>query len=106
LREGCRKAGVYLLEPLMAVAVDAPEEHTGDVLGDLSSRRGQVRGMEEAPGGGHLLRADVPLAGMFGYATTLRSLTQGRATYSMEFLRYAKLPASLAQAMLAGRSVR
>nr|WP_314631212.1 elongation factor G [uncultured Noviherbaspirillum sp.] len=106
LRDGCRKAGVFLLEPVMAVAVETPEEHTGDVLGDLSSRRGQVRGMEEAAGGGRLLRADVPLAGMFGYATALRSLTQGRATYSMEFLRYARLPASLANAMLAGRGVR
>jgi elongation factor G len=62
--------------------------------------------MEEVAGGGRLLRADVPLAELFGYATTLRSLTQGRATFSMEFLRYAKLPASLAQAMLAGRSIR
>ena len=106
LREGCRKAGVYLLEPVMAVAVDTPEEHTGDVLGDLASRRGQVRGMDEVAGGGRLLRADVPLAEMFGYATTLRSLTQGRATFSMEFLRYAALPASLAQTMLAGGRLR
>ena len=106
LREGCRKAGAYLLEPLMAVGVETPEEHTGDVLGDLASRRGQVRGMDEVAGGGRLLRADVPLAEMFGYATTLRSLTQGRATFSMEFLRYAKLPANLAQTMLAGRSLR
>ena len=106
LREGCRKAGAYLLEPVMAVAVDTPEEHTGDVLGDLASRRGQVRGMDEVAGGGRLLRADVPLAEMFGYATTLRSLTQGRATFSMEFLRYAALPASLAQTMLAGGRLR
>ena len=106
LREGCRKAGAFLLEPLMAVSVETPEEHTGDVLGDLASRRGQVRGMDEVAGGGRLLRADVPLAEMFGYATTLRSLTQGRATFSMEFLRYAKLPANLAQTMLAGRSLR
>jgi elongation factor G len=106
LRDGCRRSGLFLLEPVMAVAVDAPEENTGDVLGDLSSRRGQVRGMEEVAGGGRLLRAEVPLAEMFGYATTLRSLTQGRATFSMEFLRYARLPANLANAMLAGRSKR
>jgi elongation factor G len=102
LREGCRKAGTVLLEPIMAVGVETPDEHTGDVLGDLASRRGQVRGMDEIAGGGRLLRADVPLAEMFGYATTLRSLTQGRATFSMEFLRYARLPAQLAQAMLSG----
>jgi len=106
LREGCRKAGAVLLEPIMAVGVETPDEHTGDVLGDLSSRRGQVRGMEEMAGGGRLLRADVPLAEMFGYATTLRSLTQGRATFSMEFLRYDRLPAQLAQAMLSGRGAR
>ena len=103
LRDGCRKAGVALLEPLMAVGVETPEEHTGDVLGDLASRRGQVRGMDEIAGGGRLLRADVPLSEMFGYATTLRSLTQGRASYSMELLRYARLPAALAQAVAAGR---
>ena len=103
LRDGCRKAGVVLLEPVMAVGVETPDEHTGDVLGDLASRRGQVRGMDEIAGGGRLLRAEVPLAEMFGYATTLRSLTQGRASFSMEFLRYAKLPASLAQAVAGGR---
>ncbi|MFL6716126.1 MAG: elongation factor G, partial [Burkholderiaceae bacterium] len=90
------------LEPVMAVGVETPDEHTGDVLGDLASRRGQVRGMDEIAGG-RLLRAEVPLAEMFGYATTLRSLTQGRASFSMEFLRYAKLPTSLAQAVVGGR---
>jgi elongation factor G len=105
LREGCRKAGVVLLEPVMAVGVETPDEHTGDVLGDLASRRGQVRGMDEIAGG-RLLRAEVPLAEMFGYATTLRSLTQGRASFSMEFLRYARLPASLAQAVAGGRQAR
>lgn len=106
LRDGCRKAGVVLLEPVMAVGVETPDEHTGDVLGDLASRRGQVRGMDEIAGGGRLLRAEVPLAEMFGYATTLRSLTQGRASFSMEFLRYARLPANLAQAVAGGRQVR
>jgi elongation factor G len=106
LREGCRRAGTVLLEPIMAVGVETPDEHTGDVLGDLASRRGHVRGMDEIAGGGRLLRADVPLAEMFGYATTLRSLTQGRATFSMEFLRYARLPAQLAQAMLSGGARR
>jgi elongation factor G len=106
LREGCRRAGTVLLEPIMAVGVETPDVHTGDVLGDLASRRGQVRGMDEIAGGGRLLRADVPLAEMFGYATTLRSLTQGRATFSMEFLRYARLPAQLAQAMLSGGARR
>jgi elongation factor G len=90
----------------MAVGVETPDEHTGDVLGDLASRRGQVRGMDEIAGGGRLLRAEVPLAEMFGYATTLRSLTQGRASFSMEFLCYARLPASLAQAVAGGRQAR
>jgi elongation factor G len=102
MREGCRKAGAVLLEPVMSVAVEAPEEKTGDVLGDLSSRRGHIRAMEEMAGG-RLLRAEVPLAEMFGYATTLRSLTQGRATFSMEFDHYARMPAALAQAVVSGR---
>jgi elongation factor G len=102
MREGCRKAGAVLLEPVMAVAVDAPEEKTGDVLGDLSSRRGHIRAMEELAGG-RLLRAEVPLAEMFGYATDLRSLTQGRATFSMEFDHYERMPAQLAQGVIAGK---
>jgi len=92
-KEGMRRASPVLLEPMMAVEVETPEDFMGNVMGDLSSRRGMVQGMEDiAGGGGKLVRAEVPLAEMFGYSTSLRSLTQGRATYTMEFKHYAEAP--------------
>ncbi|XYI40398.1 elongation factor G [Cupriavidus necator] len=100
-KEGMRRARPVLLEPMMAVEVETPEEFTGNVMGDLSSRRGMVHGMEDiAGGGGKIVRAEVPLATMFGYSTTLRSLTQGRATYTMEFKHYAEAPANVAEAVI------
>jgi elongation factor G len=95
-KEGCRKAKPALLEPIMKVEVVTPEENMGDVMGDLNSRRGMIQGMEDAPAG-KIIRAEVPLAQMFGYATDLRSATQGRATYSMEFAKYNEVPASIAE---------
>jgi elongation factor G len=92
-KEGMRRAGPVLLEPVMQVEVETPEEFMGNAMGDLTSRRGMVQGMDEIPGGGgKIIRASVPLAEMFGYSTTLRSLTQGRATYTMEFKHYAEVP--------------
>ena len=92
-KDGCRKAQPVLLEPMMAVEVETPEDYAGTVMGDLSSRRGMVQGMDEIPGGGgKIIRASVPLAEMFGYSTTLCSLTQGRATYTMQFKHYAEVP--------------
>ncbi len=94
-REGVAKAKPVLLEPIMKVEVVTPEENMGDVIGDLSSRRGTVQGMDDAPGG-RVIRAEVPLAEMFGYATDLRGSTQGRATYSMEFAKYSEVPGNIA----------
>ncbi len=98
-KEGAAKANPALLEPIMKVEVVTPEEYMGDVMGDLNRRRGLVQGMEEAPAG-KIVRAEVPLAEMFGYATDLRSATQGRATYSMEFGKYAEAPTSVAEAVM------
>ena len=98
LKEGSAKAKPVLLEPIMKVEVVTPEENMGDVMGDLNSRRGMIQGMEDAPSG-KIIRAEVPLASMFGYATDLRSATQGRATYSMEFAKYNEVPASIAEAV-------
>ncbi|AKQ57276.1 elongation factor G [Bordetella hinzii] len=104
-KEGMRRADPVLLEPMMQVEVETPEDFTGNVMGDLSSRRGMVQGMEDiAGGGGKLVRAEVPLAEMFGYSTSLRSLTQGRATYSMEFKHYAEAPRQVAEQVIAARS--
>ncbi len=104
LREGLRRAGSVLLEPMMAVEVETPEDFMGNVMGDLSSRRGMVQGMEDLPGGtGKLVRAEVPLSEMFGYSTTLRSLTQGRATYSMEFRHYAQAASHVADKVMTER---
>jgi elongation factor G len=100
LKEGLRRASPTLLEPLMAVEVETPDDFMGNVVGDLSSRRGVIQGMEELVGGGKAVRAEVPLAEMFGYSTTLRSLSQGRATYSMEFKHYAEAPKSIAEAII------
>ena len=99
-KDGMRKASPVLLEPMMAVEVEMPEEKMGDVMGDLSSRRGMIQGMEDMPGGGKAIKAEVPLAEMFGYSTTLRSLTQGRATYTMEFKHYAEAPKNVAEAVI------
>jgi len=98
-KEGVRSATPCLLEPVMAVEVDTPEEFMGHVVGDLSVRRGVIKGLEESPGA-KLICAEVPLAEMFGYATTLRSLSQGRATYSMEFRHYAEVPKTAAEAII------
>ncbi|WP_321890752.1 elongation factor G [Paraburkholderia tropica] len=100
-REAMRKAKPILLEPMMAVEVETPEDFMGNVMGDLSSRRGIVQGMEDiAGGGGKIVRAEVPLSEMFGYSTSLRSLTQGRATYTMEFKHYSETPQNVAEAVI------
>ncbi len=99
-KDGMRKADPVLLEPIMAVEVETPEDYMGDVMGDLSSRRGVIQGMEDAASGGKAIRAEVPLSEMFGYATTVRSLSQGRASYSMEFKHYAEAPRNVAEAIM------
>jgi elongation factor G len=99
LKEGLRRANPVILEPMMSVEVEMPEEKMGDVMGDLSARRGTIQGMDDL-GGGKVIRAEVPLAEMFGYSTTVRSLTQGRATYTMEFKHYAEAPKSVAEAII------
>ena len=98
-REGAKKAKPVILEPIMKVEVVTPEDYMGDVMGDLNRRRGMVQGMEDAPAG-KVIKAEVPLSEMFGYATDLRSATQGRATYSMEFAKYAEVPANVAETMV------
>jgi elongation factor G len=98
-KDGCKKADPVLLEPMMAVEVETPEEYMGDVMGDLSSRRGIVQGMEDNATG-KVIRCEVPLAEMFGYSTTMRSLSQGRATYSMEFKHYSEAPRNVAEAVI------
>ena len=103
-KEGMRRANPVLLEPIMAVEVETPEEKMGDVMGDLSSRRGVIQGMDDLVGGGKSIKAEVPLAEMFGYATQLRSLTQGRATYTMEFKHYAEAPRNVAEAVIADKA--
>lgn len=103
-KEGMRKAKPVLLEPMMAVEVETPEDYAGTVMGDLSSRRGMVQGMDDIPGGGKIVKAEVPLAEMFGYATNLRSLTQGRATYTMEFKKYAEAPKNVVDEVVSARS--
>ena len=99
-KDGMRKASPILLEPMMAVEVETPEDFMGNVVGDLSSRRGMIQGMEDQVGGIKVVQAEVPLAEMFGYSTTLRSLSQGRATYTMEFKHYAEAPKSVAEAVI------
>ena len=98
-KDGMRKANPVLLEPMMAVEVESPEDFMGNVVGDLSSRRGMIQGMEDVPGF-KVIRAEVPLAEMFGYSTALRSATQGRATYSMEFKHYSEAPKNVAEAII------
>jgi len=99
-KDAMRKASPVLLEPMMAVVVETPEDYMGNVMGDLSGRRGIVQGMDDLPGGIKEIKAEVPLAEMFGYATQLRSLSQGRATYSMEFKHYTEAPRNVAEAII------
>ncbi|PIF75378.1 translation elongation factor 2 (EF-2/EF-G) [Variovorax sp. 54] len=103
-KEGARKASPVILEPMMAVEVETPEDYAGNVMGDLSSRRGMVQGMDDMIGGGKSIKAEVPLSEMFGYSTTLRSMSQGRATYTMEFKHYAEAPRNVAEAIVAARA--
>jgi elongation factor G len=98
-KDGMRKANPVLLEPMMAVEVETPEDYMGDVMGDLSSRRGIIQGMDDTPSG-KVIKAEVPLAEMFGYSTTVRSMSQGRATYSMEFKHYAEAPKNVTEAII------
>jgi elongation factor G len=99
-KDGMRKANPVLLEPMMSVEVETPEDYTGTVMGDLSSRRGMVQGMDDMAGGSKVVKAEVPLAEMFGYSTALRSATQGRATYTMEFKHYSEAPKNIAEAIM------
>jgi len=104
-KDACRKASPVILEPMMAVEVETPEDYAGTVMGDLSSRRGMVQGMDEiAGGGGKIIKAEVPLSEMFGYATSLRSATQGRATYTMEFKHYAEAPKNVIDAIVTAKA--
>jgi elongation factor G len=99
-KEGMRRASPVLLEPMMAVEVETPEDYAGTVMGDLASRRGHLQGMDDIPGGGKVIKAEVPLSEMFGYSTSLRSATQGRATYTMEFKHYSEAPKNVAEAII------
>jgi len=103
-KDGCRKASPVILEPMMAVEVETPEDYAGNVMGDLASRRGMVQGMDDMVGGGKAIKAEVPLSEMFGYSTTLRSMSQGRATYTMEFKHYAEAPRNVSEAIMAARA--
>ena len=99
MKEGARRANPVLLEPIMSVEVVTPEDYMGDVVGDLNRRRGIIAGMDENPAG-KIIRADVPLAEMFGYATDLRSASQGRANFTMEFHKYAEVPDNIAEGII------
>ncbi|MCA3640425.1 MAG: elongation factor G, partial [Methylobacterium sp.] len=103
-KEAMRRADPVLLEPMMAVEVETPEDFMGNVMGDLSGRRGIIQGMDDMVGGGKIVRAEVPLSEMFGYSTSLRSLTQGRATYTMEFKHYAEAPKNVAEAIISAKT--
>ena len=100
-RKAAARPARCMLEPMMAVEVETPEDYAGNVMGDLSSRRGMVQGMDDMPGGGKVIKAEVPLSEMFGYSTTLRSMSQGRATYTMEFKHYGEAPKNVAEAIIA-----
>jgi elongation factor G len=102
-KDGMRKANPVLLEPMMAVEVETPEDFMGNVVGDLSGRRGMIQGMEDVVGV-KVIKAEVPLSEMFGYSTTLRSLSQGRATYTMEFKHYTEAPKTVAEAVINKKS--
>ncbi|MBV1774858.1 elongation factor G [Burkholderiaceae bacterium DAT-1] len=99
-KEAMRRAGPVILEPMMAVEIETPEDYMGDIMGDISSRRGMLQGMDDNPAGGKMIKAEVPLSEMFGYSTTLRSMSQGRATYSMEFKHYSEAPRNVADAII------
>jgi elongation factor G len=99
VKEACSKAGMMLLEPIMSLEIVTPEDYMGDIMGDVSSRRGKVQGMENRAAV-QIIRAEVPLANMFGYATDLRSMSQGRATYTMQFSRYAQVPRTIAEEIM------
>ena len=103
-KEAARKASPVILEPMMAVEVETPEDYAGTVMGDLSSKRGMVQGMDDMVGGGKIIKAEVPLSEMFGYATSLRSMTQGRATYTMEFKHYSEAPRNVSEAIVSARA--
>ena len=103
-KKGCAEANPVLLEPTMKVEVTTPEDWMGDVVGDLNRRRGMIEGMEDGIGGIKIVRAKVPLSEMFGYATDLRSQTQGRASYSMEFFNYSEAPSNVAKAIIESRN--
>ena len=98
-KDGVRKAKPVLLEPIMKVEVVTPEDYSGDVIGDLNRRRGQIQGMEDSVSG-KVVTAEVPLAEMFGYATSVRSMSQGRATFTMEFAKYMEVPNNVAEAVM------
>jgi elongation factor G len=100
-KDGFRKARPVLLEPIMKVEVVTPEDYSGDVIGDLNRRRGQILGMEDGPAG-KVISADVPLSEMFGYATNVRSMSQGRATFTMEFAKYTEVPSHIADSIIKG----
>ncbi|WP_035061165.1 elongation factor G [Andreprevotia chitinilytica] len=102
-KEAMRRAGAVILEPMMAVEIETPEEYMGDIMGDISSRRGILQGMDDNPAGGKMVKAEVPLSEMFGYSTTLRSMSQGRATYSMEFKHYSEAPKHVAEAIVSNK---
>ena len=104
IKDAMKKAGPVLLEPIMDVEVVTPEEYLGDVMGDLNGRRGRVQNMEARAGGAQSIRAQVPLASMFGYATDLRSRTQGRATFTMQFDHYERVPQALADEIQKNRT--
>ncbi|MCL4218929.1 MAG: elongation factor G, partial [Candidatus Hydrogenedentes bacterium] len=99
-KKGALEASPVILEPIMKVEVETPEDYMGDIVGDLNRRRGIVMGMDDIPGGGKAIKAEVPLSEMFGYATSMRSMSQGRATYSMEFAHYAEAPSNVADAII------
>ena len=103
-KDAMKKSAPQLLEPVMKVEITAPEEQMGDVMGDVSSRRGRIEGMEPQNGGVQLIKAFVPLAEMFGYSTDLRSSTQGRGTYSMEVDHYEPVPKSIQEKIAAGKA--
>jgi elongation factor G len=101
-KEGVQKGRPILLEPVMKVEVTAPDDYTGDIIGNLASRRGEVKGMEPRGEGASSIRATVPLANMFGYATDIRNMTQGRGQFTMEFEAYAPVPASVQEEVIKG----
>ena len=103
-KKGFMEAGPVLLEPIASLKVTVPDEYTGDVMGDLNKRRGRVLGMDPLPGGKQVISADIPMTGVFGYCTVLRSMTGGRGTYSYEFARYEQAPSDVQEKEIAARA--